>query len=156
MDNAPQAPAAEPNGTNVRVTKVVSGVALATSVWVVVIGIIGAFVASPAGTGAGTGSYGDIITGLFWGACLSLLGIRLRGSRTRGAMMLVAVLGLLLAAGSFLTLGGYLYWGHDWVHASKARKVCDLLLLLPGGIAAAMVGVAALPSFGGRKGRSEA
>lgn len=144
-------PAAEENGTNVRVTKVVSYVTLATAAWVLGVGIVGAVVASPAGTASGAGSFGDIITGVFWAACLSLLGFKLSAS-SRGTVRAVAAFGFLLGLGAFLTLGGYLAWGHDWDHASQARKVTDLLLLLPAGIAAAMVGFAALPAWGRQRG----
>ena len=148
MDNAPRGPRAQENGTNLGVTKVVALVALATAAWTLIIGITGAFVASPASTSSGSGSYGDIITGAFWAASLCILGMRLRSNSSRGAMMAVAVFGLLLGAGAFLTLGGYLAWGHDWDYASKARKVTDLLLLLPAGLTSLMLGFAALPAWG--------
>lgn len=148
MAQQAQVPQAEPNGTNAKVTAVVSSIGIATAAWVLAMGILGAFVASPVSTTTGAGRYGDVMTGIFWAGCLGGLGLALRGPRTRGAMMAIAVAGLLLSLGALLTLGGYLAWGHDWDFASKGRKVVDVLLLLPAGISSAMLGFAALPAWG--------
>ena len=83
---------------------------------------------------------------LLFAVPLLVVGFALRSSR-RGVARTAAILALLLAVISAVTLLGHAFWGHDWAGYPTGQKVLDVLGFAPPAAVCLAAFLVELPAF---------